>query len=197
MCSGSQPDEWNGAIVMATIRPVQQRFHFGWIAAGLIGVLLGVLVMVGVGALQSPSTSSDTAAVPAQTNPDLTFAGPGLRDQQAAEQPASGVDGGLAGGITSADTPNDAAFRAGLAKSAASAELPWSDEEIFSRQSAAQQATTSGLLPDLDETTRYREQTPAASLAPSDSENSEHLFSAGQGERFVPPPYESIVNRPQ
>ena len=162
---------------MATMKPVQKRLHLGWFAAGLIGVLLGVLVVVGVDALQSPSPSSDTAAVSVETNRDLAFSGPGLRDQQVAEQlsqpnQTDEVSGGLAGGITSADTANDAAIRADLAASAASIEsftpsdeLTWSQEQAFLRQ---QIATQSSLLPDLDETTRYLHQTPATSVAPSD-----------------------------
>ena len=179
---------------MATRKLVEKRLHLEWFAAGLIGVLLGVLVVVGIDVLQSPSPSSDTAAVQAQTNRDQTFSGPGrrdqqiaeqgmsgvyggpgLRDQQAAEQlvqtnrkqanQTSGVYGGRMGGIASSDTANDAAIRQGLAASAASDELTWSQEQAFLRQ---QIATPSSLLPDLDETTRYRHQTPATSLAPSD-----------------------------
>lgn len=209
---------------MATMKPVQKRLYFGWFAVGLIGVLLGVLVVVGIDALQSPSPSSDTAAVSVQTNHDLAFSGPGLRDQQVAERQTTTnlervnggpgmrdqqapvqqaqprqtdeVYGGRMGGITSADTANDAAIRQGLAAVAPSDELTWSQEQAFLRE---QTATPSSLLPDLDETTHYRHQTPASSPAPSDelTWSQEQAFLGEQWKGLVTPPYQRFVNAPQ
>jgi hypothetical protein len=100
-----------GIHAMTTMKPVLHHAHVEWIAAGLIGVLLGMLVMVGIDHFQEPSSNVNTAAQQAAPSADLprpdetTFylkrpatvkpqanTVAGLRDVQAAEQAAPDVD---------------------------------------------------------------------------------------------------------
>ena len=82
---------------MATLRMRRRRFEQNWVALLLAGIICGAALAGAIIALRQGNTR---AVVP------LTVAPPAQVSQTA---------GGRLGGITSADTPNDAAVKQGLA----------------------------------------------------------------------------------
>ncbi len=122
---------------MATMKPVLQRVHLGWILTLFAVGLLGVLMVVGLHTLRP--ASHDSAPVAVQTDSEHInelrefFAqvngGAALNTQSN----DAAVPGGRVGGISSSDTANDAAIRQGLETAGAGGDLPRSDEVKFYR----------------------------------------------------------------
>jgi hypothetical protein len=116
-------------MTMATMKPTLKRVNLGWIAALLIGGLLGAMIVVGIDNIHRTSHSSGPVAV--QTDSQHID---DLREFYAQMDADTAVLGGRMGGINSSDTANDAAIRQGLATAAAGRDLPRADEEEFYRK---------------------------------------------------------------